>query len=295
MIRVVIFDCNALCHAAKFSTKGLSFRGHKTGVMFGFLKTIMKLQETLRGDVIIFAWDSDKRVVSFRKEAYPDYKADRPKKLDEKTKLLNEIAIPQFPIIKEIMLPKLGFDNIFCLPRLEADDIIGAFSLLYSDCSPEPDQYEVVIVSRDGDMFQCLRPNVMMYDPIGKKFITDDSFENTWGIPAKDWVMVKALAGCSTDNVAGVRGVAEKTAVKFLTGALPDGVISRRICANEEMVLNNLKLVQLPHEKTPNLAINGMDLKISTERFIDVCECYGFKSLLNAKTFHRWMDLFGRL
>ena len=174
-MRIVIFDCNALCHAAKFSTRALSYKGSATGVIFGFIRTLMTLQENLRGDVITFAWDSDKRVKSYRKEVYPEYKANRTvEDKSEADKILDEIAKPQFNEIREKVLPALGFDNIFMQPRLEADDIIGQLVWQYTVRASQPENYEVVMVTRDGDMFQLLSDRCMMYDPVSKKFTTAD-------------------------------------------------------------------------------------------------------------------------
>lgn len=290
-MRMVIFDCNALCHAAKFSTRSLSFRGHKTGVIFGFTKSLIKLQENLRGDVVAFAWDSDSRQTSFRKEAYPAYKANRDEEKSPEDKRLDEIAKPQFNEIREKVLPALGFANIFMQPRLEADDIIGQ---IVRQQALRSDDWEVVMVTRDGDMYQLLSERVMMYDPVKKKFITAEGFTSVWGIEPKDWVLVKAIAGCSTDNVAGVPGVAEKTAIKFLNGELPPtGKIHRRIIEAEDDMLFKMSLVELPHAKTKLVEIISKD-STSKDRFIKVCEHYGFKSLLNSSSINRWAELYGR-
>jgi 5'-3' exonuclease len=150
----------------------------------------------------------------------------------------------------------------------------------------------MIIVSRDNDFFQLLdEGKVSMFDPVKFGYITKRTFKSKWGIEPKNWDFVKAIAGCSGDGVAGVKGVAEATAIKFLKGELKTTTKKHKdIIANEDMIVDNLRLVKLPWDPTPDF--NMVEDNLSKEGFIKICMEYGFKSYLTEGLQEQFFKLF---
>jgi len=238
MEHILVIDCPYLGHRARFTTGPLSYKGKPTGVIYGFLNQLFTLIKRERPDEIAFAWDSRK---SFRKEYYPDYKANRRKDGPPDPDML--AAFMQFKQLRAEILPQLGFVNNFRQTGCEADDIIGA--LVKND-----PKRRFTIVTSDDDMLQLL-DHCDMYN-LGKELRIDNyAFTRQYGIAPEQWVMVKQIAGCSGDNVKGVTGVGEKTAIQYLTGKMnPSSKKYKDIQANQELIEFNEYLVRLPLPET---------------------------------------------
>lgn len=283
MKRLAVIDGNALAHVVKHATKNLSFNGSNTGVLFGLIRKLFNIQEKIFANKFIWCWDSSEELE--RKKIYPAYKENRVAKKAEEEKL-NSIAIPQFNIARLFMLPTMGFNNHFKVEGLESDDIIGKICDQYSD------RYEIVIVSRDNDFYQFLKQDrICMFDPVKFSYRTERSFKEENKCRPDEWNNVKAITGCSGDGVSGVPGVGIKTAVRFLHGDLkPSTKAYKDIIANEEMILENLRLVLLPWETTPE--IEFCEDNLTENGFIDVCMEYGFKSYLAEGLQDKFRQLF---
>jgi 5'-3' exonuclease len=270
-MKIALIDGNALCHVVKHATKNLSFNGSSTGVLFGLVRKLFNIQEKLFANKYVFCWDS--KGVLERKKVYPGYKDNRKEQKAEEAKL-NEIAIPQFNLARVFMLPTIGFNGHYLQDGLEADDVIAQLCLRYKD------EHEMIIVSRDNDFFQLLdEGKVSMFDPVKFGYTTKRTFKAKWGVEPENWDFVKAIAGCSGDGVIGVKGVAEATAIKFLKGELKTTTKKHKdIIANEDMIIDNLRLVKLPWDPTPEFEL--VDDNLSKEGFIKICMEYGFRSYL---------------
>lgn len=282
--KLAIVDGNALCHIVKHATKNLSFNGSNTGVLYGLIRKIFNIQEKIFAHKWVWTWDVPTNEL-FRKQAYPAYKENRTTQ-KEAEKKLNDIAVPQFAIARNFMLPTIGFNNHFISKGLEADDIIAKL------CEQFAGEYEIIIISRDGDLYQLLFEGVIsMYDPSKFGYITQKAFESKWGVPPSKWASIKAIAGCGGDNVIGVKGVAEKTAIQYLKGNLKqESKKAKDIQANEDMIINNLRLVLLPWENTPEFTI--VEDSLSEKGFIDACMEYGFNSYLKEGLSGKFNQLF---
>lgn len=280
-MKIAIADCNALGHIVKHSTKELSFRGEKTGVIFGFLRKLFVIQEKIKADAYVFCWDSP---YGYERElVYPEYKANREEKppLDVK---LNEIALPQFQRLRDEVLPSIGFANIFMSAGLEADDLIAQVAIDYKAL------HDIIILSRDGDLFQLLDgERVTMFNPVSMKYYNEDALVREYGITPNNWNMVKAIAGCDGDNVKGVDGVAEKTAAKFLLGIMKPGKTMDKIIAAEETVVSNLRLVTLPWETTSTLTLEAD--RMDVDGFVQMCKEFGMRSLLDTNTYEKYRSM----
>ncbi len=149
-----------------------------------------------------FAFFKDGHGKNFRHEAYPPYKANRSAMPEA---LANQIA----PIERMVKALGLHYEES---QGCEADDCIASLADRFGAKHP------IVIVSADKDLKQCLRDNVIMWDPAAKdsKIYTRKSVEEEAGIPVSIWADLQALTGDSVDNIPGVPGIGPKTAREIL-------------------------------------------------------------------------------
>jgi DNA polymerase I len=153
----------------------------------------------------------DKSEQSFRKEFYPPYKANRSDPPED--------LIPQFPLMRAAVRA-FGLTPIE-QDRYEADDLIATYA-----CEARRQGADVLIVSADKDLMQLVGPGVAMYDPASgeagakgareERKIGPEEVRAYFGVPPEKVVDVQALAGDSTDNVPGARGIGLKTAVQLI-------------------------------------------------------------------------------
>lgn len=277
---MILIDSNSICHMAKHSMDSLSWEEKKVGVIFGFLRQLLSLSKTFGSNQFVFVWDSKK---SIRTQMFPDYKKSRKQVKTEEEKEFNQLAYDQFNIIKDTILPELGFINNFMCDGFEADDLIAKITQKYLD-------EEIVIVSTDEDLYQLLSANITMYSIRKKKSYTAINLWKDYKIIPSEWGEAKAIAGCSTDCVPGVPHVGEATACKYITRKLPHlHKTYKAILGAKELIEHNRKLVILPLEGTPDIEINANE-KLNIRKFIDISTRYGFQSFLNKDTLQQWKE-----
>ncbi len=207
MKKVVLVDGNNLMFRSYFATlySGSTLRNKKgfpTNAIYGFVNMINKIISEEKPMYIAVAFDIGK---TFRHEKYDYYKGKRDNTPDE----LKE----QFPIAKQILTAM----NIkyFELQGYEADDIIGMFS---KKCEQD-DDFKALIVSSDKDLLQLITDQTEVKLLKTKDYIRMDykTFYDTYGIEPIKMIDLKALMGDASDNIPGVKGIGEKTALKLLT------------------------------------------------------------------------------
>jgi len=269
----LILDCNYLCHRAKWTTGGLSYENTPTGVIYGFLKSITHFQEYFNTPHVIFCWDSK---YSKREEIFPAYKSNRKNKYKD----MNEDEIKfekefrqQMIMLRKKYLPTIGYKNVFVQRGYEADDIIASI------CFNLPMLDEAVIVSSDQDLYQLINPQVSFYNPVKGKVLTLQGFKKKYGIEPHLWGEVKVIAGCNTDGVPGIKGVGEKTAIKYLKKELKKTSQAYQIISTADfsLIRRNKKLVVLPFKGTKNFRLQKDE--ISKEGWKKTIEELGMKSL----------------
>lgn len=281
--KLMILDCNGLAHALKHSTKNLSYQGQRTGIMFGFIRTLLKLQEIIKADNWVFAWDSSKGYL--RQKEYPLYKSNRKEEKTEEEKKLDEISYPQFTRLRSYIIREMGFNNVFCFDGFESDDImaLAAYSKSSHDC---------IIVTRDRDMYQCLSDRVSIFDPIKEQPYTVSDLRGQWNCEPYEWAAALSIAGCGTDNVKGVDGVGMKTAIKHLHGNLKETHKAyNSILSNEELITRNFDLVYLPHPMCPFVEVKLANTP-TKNRMIEVATKHGMRSLTSVQFVSRWEEAF---
>lgn len=237
----VLFDMSGLAYRAFYSMRGLTYEGVPTAVTFGVLRDVLYFRDLFQPSQFLFCFDVGP---SKRKEIYPDYKENRSTPSDPEQAAMRKAVHGHLRVLMDDVLPELGYANIVGLHGYESDDLMAAVCGKYT-------QQAMVIVSADHDMYQCLTEHVSIWQPNKKKMVTRQSFTDEWGIGPSQWADVLALSGCSTDNVKGIKGVGEKTAVRFLSGSLTSGKVFDSIVANSKLWQSNLELVRLPFQKTP--------------------------------------------
>ena len=278
----LIIDCNYICFRSMLRMKELSYEQQPTGVVFGFLRQLQALANRFGNPRFIFTWDSER---SYRREVYQEYKR-RTKQFDPEMDELLAISKPQFRELRCNILPRLGFKNGFLQTGIEADDIIA---IIIKDHWKYLEG-EIGIISADNDLFQLLQPDVFMYDPRSKDTYTEESFTREKGIQPNLWYKVKAIGGCNSDNVGGVRGVAEITAIKYLNDLLYGNKKQEidHFMSTDKYELN-VSLVQLPHLKTQHITLKEDEFNI--QEFENICLNKGFNSLLSKEAYKKWRKI----
>jgi 5'-3' exonuclease len=246
---IVLVDVSCIGYRCFYSMISLSKKELKWGLVFGFLNELLKLASQFDTDEIYLCWDSQE---SIRKQQYPNYKANRRQNLSDEEKKRLDIYYKTINKLRKKYLPKIGwYQNSICR-GMEGDDVIASLAEMFSfgEKVLKKKPQKITVVTSDQDMYQLLKiKNLQIYHPITKSIVTKQIFKDKYNIHPKQWAMVKAIAGCSTDNVSGVVGVGEKTAIKYLNGdKLSDNKMKDIRRFIKKQVPLNLKLVSLPHE-----------------------------------------------
>ncbi len=173
--------------------------GTPTGAVFGVANMLTSLFNEYSPTHVAVAMDS--KTPTFRKEIFPEYKANRPPPPDD--------LKVQFPFIRELVE---AFDlAVLQCDGYEADDLIATAVKVASR-----DKMKVVIVSADKDLMQLVGPGVTMLDTMKNKIWDEAAVTEKWGVPPKLLGDLLAMAGDSSDNIPGVPRVGPKTAAPML-------------------------------------------------------------------------------
>lgn len=202
--KIVLLDGNSLAYRAFFALPLLTNdNGIHTNAVYGFTMMLQNILADEKPTHILVAWDAGK--TTFRHTTYGEYKGGRQKTPPE----LSE----QFPYLRKLLdayqIPQYELD------QYEADDIIGTLSK-----TGDADQAEVVVISGDKDLTQLASGHTTVY--ITRKGMTDiekytpDHVREKYGIEPHQIIDMKGLMGDASDNIPGVPGVGEKTALKLL-------------------------------------------------------------------------------
>jgi len=202
--KLILIDGNSIAYRAFFALPLLNNdKGVHTNAVYGFTMMLMKILEDEKPTHVLVAFDAGK--TTFRHKTFSEYKGGRQKTPPE----LSE----QFPYIREL-LNSYGIFH-YELENYEADDIIGTLSL-----QGEKEDFEVIVISGDKDLTQLSSDHTTVY--ITRKGITDiesytpEHIKEKYGLTPDRIIDMKGLMGDSSDNIPGVPGVGEKTAIKLL-------------------------------------------------------------------------------
>lgn len=206
MKKVILVDGNNLLFRSYYATaySGNTMKnskGFSTNALYGYINMMNKIIKEEKPEYIMVAFDKGK---TFRHEKYTAYK-------DGRSETPNELK-EQFPVAKKLT-EAMGI-KYFEIDNYEADDIIGTFSKKIS----ETDGVVATIISSDKDLLQLINDDIEVKLLKQNDYIrmTHEEFINTYGIEPPRMVDLKALMGDSSDNIPGVKGIGEKTALNLL-------------------------------------------------------------------------------
>lgn len=197
---IYLVDGTSICYRSFFAVKLSTSKGVPCGAVFGFFKTLQKLISKYNPSYMGVCFDVSRK--TFRHEKFKEYKINR-------APLPQELGT-QIPLIKQ-MVKDLGI-KVIEKEGFEADDIIATLSQkTYSKGAA------VVIVSMDKDMYQLIKgKDVVVYNPGHEKIISEDDFVKEYGFKPLHMIDFLSLAGDSTDNIPGARGIGKVGAAKLV-------------------------------------------------------------------------------
>jgi DNA polymerase-1 len=195
-----LIDGSAYIYRAFFALPPLiNSKGVQTNAVYGFTTMLLKILREQRPDCLAIVFDE--KGPTLRHEEFKGYKAQRPE--------MPQGMQAQIPLIHRVVqalavpvMRKSGY---------EADDLIGTLAR-----KAEAAGLEVVIVTSDKDMFQLLTPTVRIYDPVKEKWFGEADCRERFGVEPARVAEIMGLMGDSIDNIPGVKGIGEKTAVKLV-------------------------------------------------------------------------------
>lgn len=234
----VLIDSNNLIHRvarALYSSMG------KVPVELAIINILDQLKaigKDLKSNRFALFFDS---TTNRRKEIFTEYKSGRNTNLDRM------YARAVYKVLKQIrpILRSIGFELYECV-GFEADDLVAQAARWLDRSFSETG----VIVSSDSDLQQCISEFVEWYDFSRRKRYNLEQFTKEVGSP-KQFAMVKAIAGCSSDSVPGVPGVGPVTAWKWLRGEAISDARRKAIESSPQLIDRNMRLVKLPLDGTP--------------------------------------------
>lgn len=300
-MKLILIDGKPLVF--KSSVVELQYKGEEVGIIYNFVKILRKILLKLLEDdegICIVVWDKGKS--KYRRELYPDYKANR-KMTDEDYERYKNKVVPQIQKIKEILfylgMPQVEADDT------EADDIIG---VLVEKNKENFDK--ILVVSPDKDMYSFLRENVILYNPISEKFYDLQSFYKDFdSLSPQQYVFVKALAGDPSDNILGVEGIGIKTAVNLIKqyGTVENLFNNCEGKWKDKLIEERNKIEVYVKVLSPVLELSQLENRVGVEQsFLEMFNNYfeevkvkeifselGFVSLLDI--WNDWVDIFLRL
>lgn len=276
----MLIDGNSIAYRAFFALPLLNNdKGIHTNAVYGFTLMLMKMLEEEKPTHVLVAFDAGK--TTFRHETYKEYKGGRQKTPPE----LSE----QFPFIREL-LNAYGIAT-YELENYEADDIIGTLSKI-----AEKDNYEVKIISGDKDLTQLASDRTTVC--ITKKGITDieeytpKHIKEKYGLSSEQIIDMKGLMGDSSDNIPGVPGVGEKTAIKLLKEfhtvenlmeSLDQvrGKLKEKLEQHKDQAIMSKKLATIYREVPLTIQLDDIQYNgYHPEKLVAIFKELGFQSLL---------------
>lgn len=278
MKKLLVIDGNSILNRAFYGVKPLSTKdGIPTNAVYGFINIIFRHVDAVKPDMCAVAFDL--KAPTFRHKMYDAYKAGR-------HAMPEELSV-QFPYAKQA-LKVLGL-NVVEKEGYEADDILGTFA------KNADEQTKTFILTGDRDSLQLIDDKTTVLLATNSEAVTFDraAFFEHYGVDPEQFVDVKALMGDSSDNIPGVAGIGEKTALKLISefgsldaiyGALPANTltanINNKLLAGKENAELSRTLARICCDVP--LGLSDDDIKL---REINKEEAFGLFSKLELMSF----------
>ena len=224
--KLAIIDGKSVFYRGYYAMPNLATNdGTPTGGVFGFATMALEVIKRLKPDYVAVAWDKPKTNIRKRLKIYPEYKAGR--------KPAPPDFYEQIPVLHEL-LDAFGWP-LYELDDYEADDIMGTLAV-----QARAQNLDTMLVTSDLDMLQLVNGHVKVYAL--KKGLSNielyspDSFTAKYGIEVNQFLDLKALKGDSSDNIPGVPGIGEKTAIQLLqTYKTLDGIYDNLVLIKDSV------------------------------------------------------------
>lgn len=297
MKRLVIIDGKSVFYRGYYAMPGLSLKdGTPTGGVFGFASVALEVMKKLDPDYVAVAWDKRGTNIRKRKEIYPEYKAGR--------KPAPPDFYEQVPLLYEL-LEAFGWP-LYELDDYEADDIMGTLAK-----RAEEQNIESCLITSDLDVLQCIGPQTHVY-ALKKGFSDIEQFdvayfEEKYGIGVHQFLDLKALKGDSSDNIPGVPGIGEKTAIQLLQeydtiegiyDHLDDikPTIAKKLAAGVELAHLSKKVAEIWLDAPVKLDLKATDSRdVDTVKIAAQLKRFEFHSLLKRLPAHMQASAQGSL
>ena len=284
--KLLLLDGNSLAYRAFFALPLLTNdQGIHTNAVYGFTTMLQKILEEEKPTKMLVAFDAGK--TTFRHSTYSEYKGGRQKTPPE----LSE----QFPYLRKLL--DAYRIKQYELDLYEADDIIGTLSK-----EADEQKLEVIIVSGDKDLTQLASDNTTVY--ITRKGITDiehytpSHIEEKYGLTPHQIIDMKGLMGDSSDNIPGVPGVGEKTAIKLLKqyptieelyqhiDEVSGAKLKEKLAANEEQAKMSKELATINRQAPIDIKIEELNYEgPDVDTLFSLWQDLSFKSLIQKSEF----------
>ncbi len=289
--KLLVFDTNSIIHRAFHALPPLKDKkGEPSGAVYGSLLAFFRFINEIRPDYVAVAFDSPEK--TFRHKKYKEYKANRPKAPDE---LVSQIIRTQsvFSDMGVVTLSKSG---------LEADDIVGAVA------EKAPKSIETIIVTGDMDILQLVNERTKVYTlkrGIKESVLYDREgvMQKYDGIPPEKIADMKALQGDTSDNIPGVEGIGEKTAIKIIKeyGSLEElytalemgsdslsAKLKEKLLSEKRKAFLSKELSVINKKDFSDFQLSDLYFKTEDGKMVEILEGLGFDSL--AKRFRKKED-----
>jgi len=278
--KIFVIDAFSLIYKAYYGVRPMNAPdGTPTNAVYGFFSMLLRLLSTQKPDGIFAAFDAGSD--TFRRERFEAYKATR--------QAMPEDLSAQIPIIMEI-LSAANIPFLSC-PGLEADDILGTISRMGDE---EGDQTFLVTGDRDSyqlasEATQILYSKRGMSDMIS---VTPDWIRENYGLAPSQLIDVKALMGDASDNIPGIKGIGEKTALKLISdyGSLENvfahvddlkGKLKERVDSGEEIALLSYELATIRRDAPISLDFEtAAKASFANEKVYGLLSSLGMRNLI---------------
>ncbi len=286
--KLAIIDGKSVFYRGYYAMPNLSTKdGIPTGGVYGFASMALELIKKLQPDYVCVAWDKPKTNIRERLKMYPDYKAGR--------KAAPPDFYTQIPILHELLE---AFNwPLYELDDYEADDIMGTLAV-----QAEKKGIDTLLITSDLDVLQLVTHNVKVY-ALKRGFSNieefhPESFEAKYGLKATQFLDLKALKGDSSDNIPGVPGVGEKTAIELLKQFKTlDGVyknlpevkesLRKKLEDGKDLAYLSKQIAAIWCDAPMKLDLKAMDAsKLDTAHLQTLLQELEFRSLLNSLPEH---------
>lgn len=279
---LVVIDGKSVFYRGYYAMPSLSLPdGTPTGGVYGFAVMALEIIRKMKPDYVIVAWDKPKTNIRARLKLYPKYKANRkPAPAD---------FYVQIPLLHKLLdafgWPMLEVDDY------EADDIMGALAV-----QANAKKVDTMLVTSDLDVIQLVNHHTkvaaLKKGLTNIKYYDEDSFEKEYGLSPEEFIDVKALKGDSSDNIPGVAGVGEKTALDLIRKYKTlDGVyehldelkpnLRAKLEKDKEMAYLSRQLVTIMIDAPVKLDLEASDIhNVDPQAVSQILAEYQFKSLL---------------